>query len=74
MRLYVERELKTKPGHFRGEWLSGGCEDVVAEAQALLSDPRDSIARIKVWNERGQYWMPLTFARGWSVDGTRKES
>ncbi len=74
MRLYMERELKTRPGHFKGEWLGEGThEDIVSEAWALLNDPRDTICRVKVYNDRGQYWEPLTFARGWSADGTKRE-
>lgn len=73
MRLYIERPIKSKPGFFRGEWLPGTVsrDDAPAEALALLNDPRDTIVRVKVWNDRWGQFEPLTFAQSWDPSGTK---
>lgn len=42
----------SKLGHFRTEWLKGevGRDDLFAEAQALLDDPRDTICAVDFWS------------------------
>ena len=46
----VSRPMKTKAGFWRSEWLPGQTdgEDVVSEALALLTDPRDTIKSVCV--------------------------
>lgn len=48
-----------KAGFFSSEWLKGEVsrEDVVDEAQALLSDPRDTILSVGVWSVREQQFI-----------------
>ena len=50
----VCRPVKTKPGFFRSQWLSGDVDrdDVETEARALLDDPRDTINLVSVWSVR----------------------
>jgi hypothetical protein len=73
-RFYIERPSKGK-SPYRSEWLAGNVDrdDMVSEAWALVNDPRDTITCVKVWNERWGMFEPLTFAKGWSADGTQKE-
>ena len=72
-RLVVDRPFATKPGFFRTEWLGAvDKDDIVAEAWALLRDPRDTIAAVKVWDERHGEFLPLTFAKMWHESGTYK--
>ena len=76
MRIYVERPNKNpkKVNFFKGEWLKSETtrDDMAAEAMALLSDSRDTICRVKIWDDRHGQFEPATFAAGWSDDGTHK--
>lgn len=55
--------LVTRPSKgqtpIRVEWLAGRSDgdEVEAEAQALLSDPRDRVLRVHVWSEREQQFV-----------------
>lgn len=64
---------KSKRG-FTDEWLKGETTmtDAPSEAAALLSDPKDTIVCVKVYNDARGYFMPVTFEKGWSLDGTHK--
>lgn len=50
----VTRPHGTKKGFVSSEWLKGSIEreDVSSEAQALLTDPRDTINYVAVWSDR----------------------
>lgn len=50
-RLVVTRPAK-KPGFHSTEWLKGEVDrdDVLSEAQALLTDPRDTITHVGIWS------------------------
>jgi len=63
-RLLAVRPLKTKPGHYRSEWLRGSvdADDVPDEAGSMLDDPRDTITSIHVWSEREQCFV-MSFTR-----------
>jgi len=43
---------RKRTGYFTSQWLLGetGRDDVIAEAQALLADPRDTLLSIAVWS------------------------
>ncbi len=62
MRLYVERAGK-KARTFCGEWLKGETSraEMEVEARALLADPKDSIVRVKVWDDRWMQFEPVTY-------------
>lgn len=64
---HVTRPFATKPGFARGEWLKGTveAEEAEAEAQALLTDPRDRITAVHLWSEREQQ-----FVMGWTTGST----
>ncbi len=51
--LMVVRQPNRK-GRTPSEWLRGSVHvsEVAEEAQALLDDPRDTITRVLVWNDR----------------------
>lgn len=74
MRFYVTRPHATKPGRFTDEWLKGDTTmaDAPTEARALLEDPKDTIVCVKVFNDARGFFMPATFAKGWTLDGSRK--
>jgi hypothetical protein len=63
-RFCVGRPHVKKHGFFTSEWLTGGTErdDVIEEARALLTDPRDTIATISVWSENESAFV-YTFRR-----------
>ena len=76
MRIYVERpNANPKKLHFfKGEWLKSETdrENMATEAQAWLSDPRDLIVRVKIFDDRFGQFEPVTYASDWVPDGTRK--
>ena len=49
-------------------WLPGIVEtdDVEDEATALLTDPRDTIEEVYLWNERLNQFDSRTYQKGWS--------
>jgi len=53
-KLLIIRQYSKKKNPFRSEWLEGvtEAEDVEAEAQSLLQDPRDTIESVGVFSER----------------------
>lgn len=55
----VGRPHAKRPGFHTSEWLQGSIErdDVLSEAEALLSDPRDTITTVSVWSEREQQFV-----------------
>lgn len=59
--LCVSRPVRTKPGFLKGEWLPGQVprEEVVSEAIALLTDPRDSIVDVGVFSVREQQFVTI---------------
>jgi len=48
-----------KPGFYRSQWLKGHVlrDDVEAEADALLTDPRDTILDVCVWSVTEQQFV-----------------
>ena len=74
MRLFVIRPHPTKPGRWANEWLKGDTTmaDAPSEAKALIEDPKDTIVCVKVFNDARSYFMPLTFAKDWTLDGSRR--
>ena len=48
----IDRPNEKKPGFHTSEWLAGEVEraEVEEQAQALLTDPRDTIAGVSVWS------------------------
>lgn len=51
---YITRPHAKKRGHVTGEWLPGNVDTAEAaeEAEALLSDPRDTISGVYLWSDR----------------------
>jgi hypothetical protein len=72
-RLLVVRTSKGKTGH-RNEWLPGTVPtwDADEEAQALLTDRRDSILRVHVWSDREQQFV-MTYPQRPPVRVTAKK-
>lgn len=48
-----------KAGFHKSEWLTGEVEksEVESEAQALLTDPRDTIEAVNVWSLKDQQFV-----------------
>lgn len=76
IRLVVFRPIKSGPkeGQLKSEWLKGDTtrDDAREEAWALLEDPKDSIVCVKLYHEAWGQFLPFTFEKGWSYDGTHK--
>lgn len=76
MRLVVFRPIESgkQKGQQASEWLKGDTakEDIESEAWALVEDPKDTIDTVKVFHLGWGQFLPLTFAKGWSYDGTHK--
>lgn len=58
-RFNVGRPDPKKKGFHTSEWLKGTVDraDVADEAQALLTDPRDTIESVHVWSEGEQQFV-----------------
>jgi hypothetical protein len=53
-RFLVTRPHARKPGFHTSEWLPGEVSkgDAAEEAEALLTDPRDTITGVYFWNDK----------------------
>ena len=63
--LVIRPGAKDKPGT---DWLPGEVEtdDVEDLATSLLTDPRDTIEEVYLWNERLNQFDSRTYQRGWA--------